>query len=163
MYSEQFACEVLFGQAENRILFSKHWLDVPLMTANLSLHSLLEAQSKLVLQQLTTKDEFTHLVRSQILKSINGTKIELGLIASNLNMSPRTLQRKLKENGLNFQNLLNEVRTEFAKQQLLARNISIDEQAYLLGYSEPSVYRKSFKKWTGFTPTEFIKASTGKT
>ena len=107
---------------------------------------------------MTNELDFSNRVRHEIVKCIDGRKIDTDRIAQNLCISSRTMQRKLKEKGHQFQQLLDEVRTEFAIYQLKQNSISIDEQAYLLGFSEPSVFRKSFKRWTGQTPTEFRKS-----
>ena len=109
---------------------------------------------------MTHEHDFSNRVRHEIVRCIDGSKVDIERIAQSLCISSRTLQRKLKEKGLQFQQLLDEVRTEFATYQLKQNTISIDEQAYLLGFSEPSVYRKCFKRWTGQTPTEFRRSLT---
>jgi len=154
-YTQTFACPVLFAQAKNQVILSSEWLEKPLLTANPALYQMLEQQSDSIIKRIGAVDKFSNQVRHEILKCIDGNKIDIARVARRLSMSARTLQRRLKQTGDQFQSLLDEVRTEFSVQQIKLNRISIDEQAYLLGFSEPSIYRKTFKRWTGLTPTEF--------
>lgn len=81
-------------------------------------------------------------------------------IAAALHVSNRTLQRKLKEEGTSFMDLLQETRLQLAQKYLGVPNRSVVETAYLLGFSEPSTFSRAFKRWTGMAPAEF-RASAG--
>jgi AraC-like DNA-binding protein len=76
-------------------------------------------------------------------------------IAETLNVSNRTLQRRLKEEGTSFMDLLNDTRLQLARKYLGQRNRSVVETAYMLGFSEPSTFSRAFKRWTGVAPAEF--------
>jgi AraC-like DNA-binding protein len=78
----------------------------------------------------------------------------LGAIAAKLHMSERSLQRRLAEDAVRFDALVDEVRREMAARYLADRKVAIAEIAYLLGYSEPSAFHRAFKRWTGSTPAE---------
>jgi len=72
--------------------------------------------------------------------------------ARELGLSPRTLSRRLQEEGSSFSDLLREVREQLARVWLRDPALSIYEVAYLLGYSQPSTFHRSFRRWTGQTP-----------
>ncbi len=76
-------------------------------------------------------------------------------IAGDMNVSRRTLQRRLKERNTNFQQLLQGVKSNLARKYLEDRSLSIIEIALLLGYGDPSSFSAAFKSWNGLTPTEF--------
>lgn len=76
-------------------------------------------------------------------------------IADSLHISNRTLQRRLKEEGTSFMDLLQDTRLDLARSYLLQPTRSIVETSYLLGFSEPSTFSRAFKRWTGQAPTEF--------
>ena len=76
-------------------------------------------------------------------------------MADQLNTGVRTLQRQLREEKTSYQELLNAVKKEMAIKHLKSGQMSISEIAYILGFSEPSVFHRSFKKWTGYTPKSF--------
>lgn len=80
-------------------------------------------------------------------------------IATSLNVSNRTLQRKLKEEGSSFMALLQDTRLQLAQKYLAYPNRSVVETAYLLGFSEPSAFSRAFKRWTGIAPADFREAA----
>lgn len=69
-------------------------------------------------------------------------------------MSERSLQRRLSDDGVTFDAVLDAVRRDLALRYLADPKIAVAEVAYLLGYSEPSPFHRAFKRWTGKTPTE---------
>jgi AraC-like DNA-binding protein len=78
-------------------------------------------------------------------------------IACNFNLSPRTLQRKLKSEAINFQTLADDVRKNLALMYLKDESFQIKEISWMLGYNEVSAFLRAFKRWTGTTPTTHIK------
>ncbi len=76
-------------------------------------------------------------------------------IASDLAMSNRTLQRKLKDEGVSFNDLLQDTRLQLARRYLGQATRSIAETTYLLGFSEPSAFSRAFKRWTGESPARY--------
>ena len=84
-------------------------------------------------------------------------------IASALHMSNRTLQRKLREEGTSFKDLLQDTRMQLARKYLLSPGRSVVETAYLLGFSEPSTFSRAFKRWTGVAPVDYREAQKGAT
>jgi AraC-like DNA-binding protein len=73
-------------------------------------------------------------------------------------MSTRTLQRQLKERGVDFKQLTEETRRRFAVNYLKERKNTLTEVAFLLGYSELSAFNRAFKRWTGSTPLEYRRS-----
>lgn len=76
-------------------------------------------------------------------------------IADAMNVSNRTLQRKLKNEGTSFMGLLQDTRMQLARRYLLQPTRSVVETSYLLGFSEPSTFSRAFKRWTGQAPAEY--------
>ena len=76
-------------------------------------------------------------------------------IAAALHVSNRTLQRKLKDEGASFKDLLQDTRMQLARKYLGSPGRSGVETAYLLGFSEPSTFSRAFKRWTGVSPADY--------
>jgi AraC-like DNA-binding protein len=76
-------------------------------------------------------------------------------IAEHLNMSERSLQRRLKEAGTTFRTILERVRKDLASTYVHDPDIELVEVAFLLGFSDQSAFSRAFKRWTGNTPSEF--------
>jgi AraC-like DNA-binding protein len=99
-----------------------------------------------------TSDRVRRLLVSALAESEREST--LATIAGELRMSERSLQRRLAEESVRFEALVDEVRREMAARYLADRKVAIAEIAYLLGYSEPSAFHRAFKRWTGSTPAE---------
>src|SRR3954454_12559259 len=82
------------------------------------------------------------------------TGASLAAVSARLHMSERSLQRRLADEGVTFDAVLDELRRELAVRYLADEKVAIAEIAYLLGYSEPSAFHRAFKRWTGTTPAE---------
>jgi AraC-like DNA-binding protein len=74
-------------------------------------------------------------------------------------MSERTLARKLSDEGLNFTEILQELRRDLATRYLDDRKLHVSKIAWLLGFNEVSAFTHAFKRWTGKTPSEMRTAS----
>ncbi len=83
------------------------------------------------------------------------------VVANALWMTERTLRRRLKEQGINFQKLVNQVRYQQATSLLRTTETSIADIADRLGYSDTASFRHAFKRWSGLAPTEFRKLKQG--
>ena len=79
-------------------------------------------------------------------------------VAAELNMTVRTLQRKLEQEGWRYAELLDDVRQRLARELLGRAEASVTEVAFLLGFSEPSAFHKAFQRWTGQTPGEWRRS-----
>jgi AraC-like DNA-binding protein len=73
-------------------------------------------------------------------------------------MSARTLDRRLRAEGTSFRAVLDGFRHELAERLLRDRRVSLGEAAFLLGFSDPSAFHRSFKRWTGRTPHAFRRS-----
>ena len=77
----------------------------------------------------------------------------LAVVARMVQLAPRTLHRRLVEEGTSFRLLLEEVRHRRACEHLRAGGLSIEELAYALGYADPANFRRAFKRWEGVAPS----------
>jgi AraC-like DNA-binding protein len=76
-------------------------------------------------------------------------------------MGPRTLQRRITDEGATFRQLLLEARKELAHQYLAQPSIEINEAAFLLGYDDPNSFYRAFKIWEGTTPAQWRSVRRG--
>jgi AraC-like DNA-binding protein len=76
-------------------------------------------------------------------------------IAARLHMSKRTLQRRLEEDGLSYQELLDRVRAEKARALVGDENLELADVAFRLGFSDVSSFSRSFRRWTGVSPGRY--------
>jgi AraC-like DNA-binding protein len=98
--------------------------------------------------------EFTNSVTRIILAHLDDESLTIQKVARKMAVSVRTLQNRLENEGVVFSDLLTGIRQRLAK-QYLREDYTVEQITYLLGFSEPSAFRKAFKKWMGVTPREF--------
>jgi AraC-like DNA-binding protein len=75
-------------------------------------------------------------------------------IAAKIGVSRQTLYRNLKAEGVTFEQVLDDLRRTMALDYLRARKVSVNETAYLVGFSDPAAFSRAFKRWTGMSPRE---------
>jgi AraC-like DNA-binding protein len=78
----------------------------------------------------------------------------MGRVACHLGMSRQTLFRRLKVEGVTFELVLDDLRRTLALHYLGGQKVSVNETAYLVGFSEPAAFSRAFKRWTGSNPSE---------
>jgi AraC-like DNA-binding protein len=76
----------------------------------------------------------------------------MDLIAARLSVSRQTVYRQLKAEGVTFETVLDELRHKLAVHYLSGQKTSVNETAYLVGFSEPAAFSRAFKRWTGTSP-----------
>lgn len=157
---EYLECPVHFEHTHFAIAFHKEVMDIPVTTANALLLTLIEKSIINLPSYNRNSHSLSLLLKDNILNDIysndtNSSSIALSNISKNMNMSSRTLQRKLKEEGTSFQEILDNVRIEITKNCLL-ENETFTEIAYKLGFHTQSAFYTFFKKNFGCTPRAFL-------
>ena len=153
-YRRVFGCPVSFSQPNTTMTFALGVAYMPIPLANPALLAQFERFADDLLAQLQTTEPFTRTVTKIVLARLDDETLSIDTVARELAVSVRTLQNRLAAEGVVFSDLLRDVRRQLA-QQYLRENYSVEQITYLLGFSEPSVFRKAFKKWWGVTPGEF--------
>lgn len=153
-YDRIFGCPVLFGRKDNSVTMDMGIANTPILMANPGLLAYFEKYAQDFLAELDRKDEYTQTAVKIILARLDDEALSIEKVAKEMSISVRTLQNRLEAEGVVFSDLLRDVRERLAK-KYLRENYSVEQITYLLGFSEPSVFRKAFKKWSGLTPREF--------
>ncbi len=149
---------VLFGQKHNYITLDSSIVIMPVLAPNASLLEHFENYATNFLSGIEEINNITRAVTKQILSHLDSKTLTIGSIAKEMSISVRTLQNRLKSEGKVFSELLQETREQLAK-KCSRENYTVEDITFLLGFSEPSVFRKAFKKWTGSTPKEYREIS----
>lgn len=146
-----FGCPVDFGAPENSLVFSVTDLDAQLPTAN---PVLLRVNEQVLTDYLARleRSEVTVQVQARLIQLLPSGEVDESSIARALNLSLRSMQRKLKARGVSFRKLLDDTRRQLAEQYLKDSTLSVSEIAYLLGFAEVSSFSRAFRRWTGHAP-----------
>jgi AraC-like DNA-binding protein len=157
-YSEMFGCPVLFSQSENQLRFDVAWLDrTPNLGNEITYLTVVELCDRLM-EDLQLRLGLAGKVRQLLLTNLM-RPVSFSDVASNLNMSVRTLRRKLREENTSFRNLVDELRMEIAIRYLRETDLAVEHISELLGFSDVANFRQAFRRWTKAAPHKFRKMS----
>ncbi len=155
-YRESFRCPVEFGHDESAVFVALDDLDTPLAGANPELAMYNDTVALAVLEKLRELDLPTR-VYARLIEYLPSGNCSRERVAHSLAMSESAFQKRLKQAGTSYQEVLDRTRNELA-QHHLATGVTVDEVAYLLGFSDTSNFIRAFKRWTGTTPSAFRKS-----
>ena len=156
-YEHFFHCPVSFGGIRTIVEFPADYLNIALQSRDSNLLHLLEGHAQSLLSTLPS-DQFETQLKS-LLTEIVQKQEEPSLvhIAKRMNTSTRTLQRKLNQHDIKFQELLASVKLDLFNQYIKNEKLTLFEIALRLGYSEQSAFTRAVKRWTGELPKNFRK------
>jgi AraC-like DNA-binding protein len=150
-----FGCPVVFGTARNAIVFRASDADLPFVTRNADLLSILAPQFDEELKHHKRQETFPERVRATIQRKLAGRRPRMQDIAAELHISSRTLQRRLQDAGYSFQQVLEEARHQLARHYLNNSLLELNETAYLLGYEDANSFVRAFRTWEGVPPAHW--------
>ena len=154
-YRRVFRAKVEFEARENAVAFDRALLDLPLVAADPDLLEVLEPQIEDFLSRVPHRQRFSVRARDAVRSALQEGEATLDAAARALGLSPRTLQRRLREEDTSHREVLEEVRAELASHYLADLELSLDQVAARLGFSEPSAFHRAFRRWTGTTPAAY--------
>jgi AraC-like DNA-binding protein len=156
-YLRVLKIEPAFNQPCNCLVFRLRDMQLPVIGHNPQLQLMFRELLEKEIAKTHQRETFTNEVRRVILQNFSSTMPQLTDVVEYLHITPRTLQRKLQEEGSSFQGIAESVKSELAIGLLKNRSLTVNEVAYKLGYAEPSVFRRAFKKWTGVSPKGYAR------
>jgi AraC-like DNA-binding protein len=159
-YERFFRVRVRFSAGANSMIVSAADAARPLRGADEALSSVVRRRLDKILadRQPHGSGPLSGHVRRMMVEHLGATTITPDGLAKALGVSRRTFSRRLAEEGTSFRDLLDDVRREFGSALLQDRSLSIADVAFFLQYSEPAAFNRSFRRWTGRTPSEFRRA-----
>lgn len=144
-----------FGQAETMMVFDEGVLALKIVGAQPGLASYLDAYAKEVLSRLPESRGMVGQVERVVTTTLPRGVPEIEDVAAQLAMSPRTLQRRLGEEGETFAAIVDRVRQRTAERYLEDDKLSLAEIGFLIGFADPSNFHRAFKRWSGETPSGY--------
>lgn len=154
-------CAVQGRASWTGVTISREAARLPLRRRDPRLGAWLERQAAATLARQPSGSGVAFEVRRVLAASIPADNLEISDIATKLAMTPRTLQRRLADEGTSFDKLRDLTRKGAAEAYLADPTLSIGEVTYLLGYAEPTAFHRAFKRWHGTTPQRFREKHRG--
>nr|WP_281721921.1 AraC family transcriptional regulator [Nitrosomonas nitrosa] len=112
----------------------------------------LSKHAEQLLKDLESSKTTRGRVETLLMPILHTGDIGMDVIAAKIGQSRQTLYRNLKEEGVTFEQVLDDLRHKLALHYLDGKRVSVNETAYLVGFSDPSAFSRAFKRWTGRSP-----------
>ncbi len=160
-WSEACHAPVFFSAPLSRIVFAIGDAALPVVSADSVLAEILAGHATTSLSQLGGQPGWSGRAQAVIVGRLGKGASDLAAVAGALQVSERTLQRRLEEEGTRFNRIHDQARRSLALTYLRDRRLGIAEVAWLLDYVELSAFYRAFKRWTGTTPSEHRRAPPG--
>ena len=156
-----FKGAVTYDTARNAVVFPSSWLTLPLVQNPLSLSKFLKDSLAHIIVGNKQPIGLPDQIRAVISKGYGNAFPDFARVCETLSMTPQTLRRRLKEENTSYQQIKDDIRQDAARYYLTKEDLSIDEIALMMGFSEASSFHRAFKKWTGQTPAAYRREELG--
>ena len=157
-FEEYFGCPVKFRAKRDALVLRAADFELPFVTHNEELLQMLAPQFERALEDGRVKQGILDQVKWVLKRLLSGSRPDLLMVAKELGMGERTLQRRITDEGTTFRQLLSETRHELVRQYLGDPAVEITEAAFLVGYEDPNSFYRAFRSWEGTTPAEWRAA-----
>ena len=157
-YEQILGVPVRFDVGENGVLFRIPMPDTLNPAADSTLRRLLERYADEQISRMPSGTPFSQRVRSCIRSMLPAGGLTADTVATHLQTSESTLRRRLRDEGTSYREIVKEVRMDLACHYLAAEERDIVDVALILGFSDQSTFTRAFRKWTGQTPADFVRA-----
>lgn len=151
-YKRILGLDVVFGSDQNAILLPAGWHNIRVAKASRYVFGIFSEHAEKLLADLETSRTVRGQVEAHAIPLLHTGELCIDRIAGLMALSRQTLYRKLKAEGVTFEGVMDDLRHRMALHYLDGRKVSVNETAYLVGFSEPSAFSRAFKRWTGRSP-----------
>jgi len=155
LLEKHFGCRVRFKAERNALVFRDSDLERPFVTHNEELLNIIGTQLDSELKARNTNNSVSEQVKQTLRQLLAGRRPTLQDVAHELGLSARTLQRRLTDSGITFQQVVEETRRELARHYLKQRAVELNEAAFLLGFADANSFFRAFQLWEGTSPGEW--------
>jgi AraC-like DNA-binding protein len=151
--ADQIGCRLSFASGANQMIFKSAWLDQTANLGNRTTYPAVVAFCDELLNELTSRVGVAGEIRAILIRDIANPPT-LAAIAKLLEISDRSLRRQLREQGISFRGLLDELRMQIALKYLRTTRLANEDIALALGFSDAANFRRAFRRWTSKSPSE---------
>jgi AraC-like DNA-binding protein len=155
-YDRVFGVPLFFESHMNAFLIDEAFLNMKLPRTNPYLSEIMSERAEELLKSLEMSKTMRGRVENLLIPILHTGEANIDTVAGKLGLSRQTLFRKLKAEGVTFEKTLDELRHQLALHYLNGKKASVNETAYLVGFSEPAAFSRAFKRWTGSSPRIYV-------
>lgn len=153
-YDRIFQCPVTFSSGWNAMRLDPRIATWPVALQPRYVFGVLTQRADSLLQALEDQKTVRCRVEALLLPQLHTGEVSVDGVARSLGFSRQTLFRRLKSENMTYEQVLDALRQRMALRYLTGAKVSVNETAYLVGFSEPAAFSRAFKRWTGKSPRE---------
>jgi AraC-like DNA-binding protein len=153
-YERVLGAPVTFDAAWNAVLLDEAWLTHRIAVQPRYVFGVLSDHADALLRSLQSSKTVRGRVEGLLAPMLHKGEASMDSISAGLGVSRQTLFRQLKREGVTFEAVLDDLRRRLALHYLADRKVSVNETAYLVGFSDPAAFSRAFKRWTGKSPSD---------
>jgi len=153
-YERIFQAPVVFSSDRNAMRMEEGIVAHKLGVLPRYVFGVLTEHADALIKEMTSAATTRGQVEGQLLPILHTGEAAMDTIAAKLGVSRQTLYRNLKEEGATFEQVLDDLRHKLALEYLRGQKTSVNETAYLVGFSDPASFSRAFKRWTGKSPRQ---------
>jgi AraC-like DNA-binding protein len=154
-YRDFFSMPVVFGAAWNALRIRDSWLEEPTGSKDRYVFGVFNAHADQLMKSLPGAKTIRGQIEAALIPVLHTGTATMESVSRRLGYSRSTLHRRLKQEGESFEVILDDLRRRMAIDYLESRKVSVNEAAYLTGFSEPSAFSRAFRRWTGTSPGKY--------
>jgi AraC-like DNA-binding protein len=152
-YDRVFQVPVTFGSDRNALLMNDDsFMTLKIPQPSRYVFGILSERAEALLKSLDGAKSTRGRLENVLIPVLHTGETGMDMVARRMGLSRTTLFRKLKADGVTFEKVLDELRHKMALNYLAEKNVSVNQAAYLVGFSEPAAFSRAFKRWTGTSP-----------
>jgi AraC-like DNA-binding protein len=151
-YDRIFQVPVVFDSDWNAMRVDPAMMSMPIAQQPRYVFGILSERAEALLRELESARTVRGRVERLLMPVLHAGEANIDAVAARLGLSRQTLYRKLKAEGLTFETVLDELRHRLALHYLAGGKVSVNETAYLVGFSDRAAFSRAFKRWTGTGP-----------
>ncbi|MFT3808837.1 MAG: AraC family transcriptional regulator [Micropepsaceae bacterium] len=151
-YERVFRAPVTFGARRNAMSIDPAWLATPIATTPRYVFGIFSERAEALLAVLDGAKTLRGRIERLLLPILHTGTANMETVAKDLGASRQTVFRRLRAENVTFAGILDDLRYRLAVDYLASRKVSVNETAYLLGFSDPAAFSRAFKRWTGQSP-----------
>jgi AraC-like DNA-binding protein len=156
-YARIFRCSIKQKAGAFLLTLPRSFADEPVLSANYEMQQHLLQKVNLFVKNSGEEGLLHTRIYNYLLTNSYLYTLSQESVAANFNISPRSLQRRLKEEGITYLQIVEEVRKTLALHYLGHNHYQVKDIAFILGYNEQSAFVRAFKRWTGVPPSQYLQ------
>jgi AraC-like DNA-binding protein len=160
LYDDVFRCPITYSSDRNQIVLPSDILDTPILNANPLSAKTAKRLCEDFLIANPAVDDLVLQVQQLVLQESH-LRLDESTVADKMNITSRTLRNKLKKQDTGYREIVDGLREQIDKKQLVHGSLNVSNIAEQVGYSDASAFRRAFKRWTGMTPETFRNQTAG--